>query len=84
MGTVKRVSLQQDKSVKVDFDTDRNVALTTSTKVAVRYLNLVGDRYLELIDSPGSTKLLPAGSQIPRSAPQVRSTSICCSVACAR
>jgi phospholipid/cholesterol/gamma-HCH transport system substrate-binding protein len=46
VGTVKSVSLQQDKSVKVDFDTDRNVALTTSTKVAVRYLNLVGDRYL--------------------------------------
>jgi phospholipid/cholesterol/gamma-HCH transport system substrate-binding protein len=31
----------------------------------VRYLNLVGDRYLELIDSPGSTATLAAGSQIP-------------------
>lgn len=66
VGTVKSVSLQRDKSVLVDFETDRSVALTTSTKVAVRYLNLVGDRYLELIDSPGSTKLLPSGSQIPK------------------
>ncbi len=39
--------------------------LTTGTKAAVRYLNLVGDRYLELVDGPGSTKVLPAGSQIP-------------------
>ncbi len=39
--------------------------LTTGTRAAVRYLNLVGDRYLELVDGPGSTKTLPAGSQIP-------------------
>ena len=31
----------------------------------------MGDRYLELVDTPGSTKILPAGSQIPedRTAP---------------
>ncbi|MGV0745921.1 MCE family protein [Mycolicibacterium sp. XJ870] len=66
VGTVKSVSLQPDRSVLVNFDTDRNIALTTGTKAAVRYLNLVGDRYLELIDAPGSTRLLPAGSQIPK------------------
>ena len=66
VGTVKSVSLQPDRTVLVDFDTERNIALTTGTKAAVRYLNLVGDRYLELIDSPGSTRLLPAGSQIPK------------------
>ena len=66
VGTVKSVSLQPDRTVLVDFDTERDIALTTGTKVAVRYLNLVGDRYLELIDSPGSTRLLPAGSQIPK------------------
>jgi len=45
--------------------------LTTGTKAAVRYLNLVGDRYLELLDGPGSTQTLPPGSQIPieRTAP---------------
>lgn len=65
VGTVKSVSLQRDKSVLVKFDADRNIALTTGTEAAVRYLNLVGDRYLELIDTPGSPRLLPAGSQIP-------------------
>lgn len=65
VGTVKSVALQPDKTVLVDFDADRDIALTTGTQAAVRYLNLTGDRYLELLDSPGSTRLLPAGSQIP-------------------
>jgi phospholipid/cholesterol/gamma-HCH transport system substrate-binding protein len=65
VGTVHSVSLRPDKTVVVTFDTDRSVVLTTGTKAAVRYLNLVGDRYLELVDGPGSTRLLPAGSQIP-------------------
>ena len=53
VGTVDDVSLQPDRKVLVKFDADRNVKLTTGTKAAVRYLNLVGDRYLELVDSPG-------------------------------
>jgi phospholipid/cholesterol/gamma-HCH transport system substrate-binding protein len=65
VGTVSKVTLLQDKRVIVSFNTDRDVVLTTGTKAAVRYLNLVGDRYLELIDGPGSTKALAAGSQIP-------------------
>lgn len=65
VGTVNDVVLRPDKSVLVKFDADRSIALTTGTKAAVRYLNLVGDRYLELVDGPGSTQLMPAGSQIP-------------------
>jgi len=71
VGTVKDVSLRPDRSVLVKFDADRNIVLTTGTKAEIRYLNLVGDRYLELVDTPGSTKILPVGSQIPedRTAP---------------
>lgn len=71
VGTVDGVSLQSDGTVLVNFDADRKVVLTTGTKAAVRYLNLVGDRYLELVDGPGSTRVLPAGSSIPvdRTAP---------------
>jgi phospholipid/cholesterol/gamma-HCH transport system substrate-binding protein len=65
VGTVNDLELRPDKSVLVKFDADRDVVLTTGTKAAVRYLNLVGDRYLELVDSPGSGKIQPAGSQIP-------------------
>jgi phospholipid/cholesterol/gamma-HCH transport system substrate-binding protein len=65
VGTVSRVDLQTDSTVVVEFDSDRTVALTVGTKAVVRYLNLVGDRYLELVDDPGSTRLLPAGARIP-------------------
>jgi phospholipid/cholesterol/gamma-HCH transport system substrate-binding protein len=65
VGTVNEVSLREDKKVVVNFDADRSVALTKGTRVMVRYLNLVGDRYLELADGPGSNSILPAGAQIP-------------------
>ena len=65
VGTVNRMALRDDHTVLVSFDAERRVILTTGTRVAVRYLNLVGDRYLELTDSPGSTRVLPSGSQIP-------------------
>jgi phospholipid/cholesterol/gamma-HCH transport system substrate-binding protein len=71
VGTVTDVSLRSDRTVLVEFDADRNVKLTSGTNAAIRYLNLTGDRFLELIDGPGSTKLMPPGSQIPeqRTAP---------------
>ncbi|HME47505.1 MCE family protein [Mycobacterium sp.] len=71
VGTVDSVSLRPDKTALVKFDADRDIVLTTGTKAAVRYLNLVGDRYLELLDGPGSTRILPPGSQLPidRTAP---------------
>ncbi|MGV0776399.1 MCE family protein [Mycolicibacterium elephantis] len=65
IGTVREVSLQPDNTVVVSFDAATDVVLTTGTKAAVRYLNLVGDRYLELLDGPGSTTIAPAGSRIP-------------------
>ena len=65
VGTVRKVSLGSDQRSYVTFDADDSVQLTQGTRVAVRYLNLVGDRYLDLIDGPGSTRLLPVGSQIP-------------------
>ncbi|MFN8033110.1 MAG: MCE family protein [Mycobacterium sp.] len=71
VGTVNSVTLQPDKTALVTFDADRDVVLTSGTRAAVRYLNLVGDRYLDLIDGPGSTRVLTAGAQIPvdRTAP---------------
>ena len=71
VGTVNGVSLEPDKKVVVKFDADRSVVLTDGTRAAVRYLNLVGDRYLDLVDGPGSTRRLPSGGQIPmdRTAP---------------
>ncbi|MEU6563830.1 MCE family protein [Nocardia nova] len=65
VGKIRGVHLRDDQKVIVDFDADRDVVLTGGTKVAIRYLNLVGDRYLELTDGPGSTQVLRPGSRIP-------------------
>lgn len=65
VGTVNGVTLQPDNTVLVEFDAARDVKLTTGTVVAVRYLNLVGDRYLELIDAPGATTFQPTATRIP-------------------
>lgn len=65
VGTVNDVTLQPDSTVLVGFDVGDDVVLTTGTKVAVRYLNLVGDRYLELVDGPGSTRIQDRHAQIP-------------------
>jgi phospholipid/cholesterol/gamma-HCH transport system substrate-binding protein len=71
VGTVRDVSLTPDRKVLVKFDADQTTKLTSGTKAAIRYLNLVGDRYLELVDTPGAAQILPAGAQIPvdRTAP---------------
>ena len=65
VGTVEKIALQPDKTVAVTFDVDRDLVLTGGTHANIRYLNLVGDRYLELVDGPGPATVLPAGSAIP-------------------
>lgn len=71
VGTVNEVTLRADRTVLVGFDADRDIGLRVGSRAAVRYLNLVGDRYLELVDNPASDQPMPAGSQIPldRTAP---------------
>ncbi|MFC7675378.1 MCE family protein [Mycolicibacterium sp. GCM10028919] len=65
VGTVTDVALESDRNVLVEFDADEKIKLTTGTRAAIRYLNLTGDRYVDLIDGPGSTKLMPPGARIP-------------------
>lgn len=64
VGTVGDVELREDQSVRVAFDVDSEIGIPAETGAAVRYLNLVGDRYLELTEGPGDT-LLTAGTEIP-------------------
>jgi phospholipid/cholesterol/gamma-HCH transport system substrate-binding protein len=71
VGTVEDVSLQPDGNVVVAFNADRSVRFTMGVRAAIRYLNLVGDRFLEILNGPGSTQAMAPGSQIPlqRTAP---------------
>src|SRR6202048_2282077 len=65
VGKVKDLKLHKDGTVKVDFAIDRGLTLTEGTKAAVRYENLIGDRYLSLEEGPGSTRKLQPGAMIP-------------------
>ncbi len=58
-------ALDANRNVLVKFDAGSDIKLTDGTKAQIKYLNLVGDRYLELVDAPGSTKILPAGRSDP-------------------
>ena len=80
VGTVGDVSLQADRKVLVKFDTDRNIKLTTGTQAAIRYLNLVGDRYMELVDTPRIRRRSCRPARRYRwTAPRRHWTSTCCS-----
>jgi phospholipid/cholesterol/gamma-HCH transport system substrate-binding protein len=65
VGKVENMTLQKDGTVTVDFAIDRGLALTEGTKAAVRYENLIGDRYLSLEEGPGSVRPLQPGETIP-------------------
>ncbi len=70
IGKVKDIQLTDGgHRVKVEFNVDRSVPLYQSTTAQVRYLNLIGDRYLELKrgDGEGGDRVLPAHGFIPLS-----------------
>ncbi|MDO1484459.1 Mce family protein [Rhodococcus rhodochrous] len=65
VGSVKKVDIGRDNTAEIEFDVDAKHTLFTSTRATVRYENLVGDRYLELLEGAGSVDVLPAGGSIP-------------------
>lgn len=65
VGKVKDLALHKDGTVTVDFAIDKGLQLTEATRAAVRYENLIGDRYLSLEDGPGSVRRLQPGQTIP-------------------
>jgi phospholipid/cholesterol/gamma-HCH transport system substrate-binding protein len=70
IGKVSSVHLVDGgRRVRVDFNVDRSVPLYQSTTAQIRYLDLIGNRYLELKrgEGEGSDRLLPPGGFIPAS-----------------
>ena len=47
------MTLHKDGTVTVEFAIDKELTLTEGTKAAVRYENLIGDRYLSLEEGAG-------------------------------
>jgi phospholipid/cholesterol/gamma-HCH transport system substrate-binding protein len=50
--------------VQIDFNVDRSLHLYQGTEASIRYLDLIGNRYLEL-KRGDDQKILPAGGTIP-------------------
>jgi phospholipid/cholesterol/gamma-HCH transport system substrate-binding protein len=65
VGQVKKVSINRDATVTVEFTADSSVVLTEGSRALIRYDNVVGDRFLALEEGAGSTRKLNPGDTIP-------------------
>ncbi|MCV7104170.1 virulence factor Mce family protein [Mycobacterium palustre] len=68
IGKVNSVSLVDGgRRARVNFSVDRSVPLYQSTTAQIRYLDLIGNRYLELKrgEGEGADRVLPPGGFIP-------------------
>ena len=65
VGKVSKVTLiDGDRRVLVDFTVENSLSIDQATTASIRYLNLIGDRYLEL-KRGDSGRLLAPGATIP-------------------
>jgi phospholipid/cholesterol/gamma-HCH transport system substrate-binding protein len=69
VGSVEGVTLNDDNTVDVAFTVSNRYQLYTSTRAAIRYENLVGDRYLEITSGPGELKKVPPGGTLTNTQP---------------
>jgi phospholipid/cholesterol/gamma-HCH transport system substrate-binding protein len=65
VGEVKDVEVAHRSEALVTFTVKSDVPLTTASRAEIRYLNLVGDRYLALVRGRPGAGPLPAGATIP-------------------
>jgi phospholipid/cholesterol/gamma-HCH transport system substrate-binding protein len=70
VGSVSAVSLYEGTKAKVTFGVDRAVPLSTTTQAVIRYRNLIGQRYLAIVDGPTSGEPLKRGAVIPENRTQ--------------
>ena len=65
VGAVSEVEIVDRTRALITFSVDRDTSVNGGTNAAIRYRNLVGQRYLSLTQEVGDTRRLPAGSTIP-------------------
>jgi phospholipid/cholesterol/gamma-HCH transport system substrate-binding protein len=70
VGTVKDIEIHDRTNALVTFTVDSDSPVTASTRAAIRYRNLVGQRYIALTQGVGSPSILREGSTIPLSRTQ--------------
>jgi phospholipid/cholesterol/gamma-HCH transport system substrate-binding protein len=65
VGTVDDVEIVDRTRALITFSVDDETSVNGGTNAAIRYRNLVGQRYISLTQEVGDTQRLPAGSTIP-------------------
>ncbi|MCV7381328.1 mammalian cell entry protein [Mycobacterium alsense] len=65
VGKIRKISINPDATVRVEFTADDSVTLTEGTQAVIRYDNLFGDRYLALEEGAGGLRTLAPGQTIP-------------------
>jgi phospholipid/cholesterol/gamma-HCH transport system substrate-binding protein len=67
VGSVKKVEIHDRNNALVTFKVKSDVPVTTASHADIRFLNLVGDRYLALTQGEPGAKRLPSHAVIPMS-----------------
>ena len=67
VGSVKKVEIHDRNHALVTFSVKSDVPLTTASHADIRFLNLVGDRYLSLSQGDPGARRLPGDATIPMS-----------------
>ena len=65
VGKVEKISVNRDATVRVEFSADDSVILTEGSRAAIRYDDLIGNRFLALLEGAGGTNTLKPGDIIP-------------------
>lgn len=65
VGKVKNLSIRDDSTVLVEFTAQDSVVLTEGSRAVIRYDDLIGGRYLQLVEGAGGTRKLNPGDTIP-------------------
>lgn len=65
VGKVKSVEFAHDKQVRIAFTVDRDIEVLRSSTAAIRYKNLIGDRYLEVTAQPDGSGPRSESDPIP-------------------
>ncbi len=65
VGQIKNISIQSDTTARVEFTANDSVVLTEGNRAVIRYDDLIGGRYLALVEGTGGTKKVNPGDTIP-------------------
>jgi phospholipid/cholesterol/gamma-HCH transport system substrate-binding protein len=65
VGKVTKVEFYHRTQAKVTFEVDKDVALTKASTANVRFLNLIGDRYMSLSQGTQGAERLKPGDTMP-------------------